>query len=129
MHSLLRNSSSVDDLAASAAVSPGSPVSPALKRQETRHGAKLTGFKYDSIGTRKRTLAQRASMSDLATIAQDSPGGRDLECLASPRKKVTELREEWSRAGNVQGEGDGLSKDKASDVETWIRELDRLPVS
>jgi hypothetical protein len=68
-------------------------------------------------------------MSDLATIAQDSPGGRDLECLASPRKKVTELREEWARAGNGKEEGDGLSNGKASEVKRWIRELDKLPVS
>jgi hypothetical protein len=65
-------------------------------------------------------------MSDLATIAQDSPGGRGLECLASPRKKVTELREEWSRAGTRQG-GEGLAKGK--DFEMEIRELDKLPVS
>ncbi|KAI5451239.1 hypothetical protein NCC49_001836 [Naganishia albida] len=125
IHSLLRNSSSVDDLAASA-LSPGSPLSSSHGKQDHGRGAKWTGFKYDSIGTRKRTLAQRASMSDLATIAQNSPGGRALECLASPRKKVGELREEWSRAGMERG-GDRLLRNGYEEREMWMEDLGKLP--
>lgn len=123
MHSLLRNSSNVDDLAGTADEDAESPVRRADQR--LRNDGIIPGLKYDSINTRKRTLAQRASMSDLAGLVQESPGGMDRALLASPRKRVTELRDEWSRVGAIRGE-DGLSRREVPDLSGWPEDL---PVS
>jgi hypothetical protein len=82
-------------------------------------------MKYDSINTRKRTLAQRASMSDLSEVSSAGNGTMELDALASPRKRVTELREEWSRVGIIRAEGgrSGLGTTESVD---W---RDTLPVS
>jgi hypothetical protein len=113
---LLRNSSSVDDLAGTADEDVESPVRRADQRH--RNDGIIPGLKYDSINTRKRTLAQRASMSDLSGLVQDSPGGMDRTLLASPRKRVTELRDEWSRVGVIRGE-DGMGRREVPDISGW----------
>lgn len=121
MHSLLRNSNSVDDLSRCAELE--SPVRKGNQRH--RNDGIVPGMKYDSINTRKRTLAQRASMSDLSVIVHDRISGTDRGVLASPRKRVTELREEWSRAGVIRGEA-GVRREQELDLQGW-REV--LPVS
>ncbi|KAJ9118664.1 hypothetical protein QFC22_003884 [Naganishia vaughanmartiniae] len=124
--SLLRNSSSVDDLASNTA-----------EYADLTHGNKenvvvVAGAgKYDSVRTRKRTLAQRASMSDLSsTIRHESPGEWELDIMASPRKKVAEMREVLmhrgdKKAGGVDHRGmDGYAGE--AEGSAWRSELEKL---
>ena len=123
VHSLLRNSSSANDLDQIAESQEGSPI--IRDKQRSRNEDVLPPMKYDSINTRKRTLAQRASMSDLSEVSSAGNGTMELDALASPRKRVTELREEWSRVGIIRAEGgrSGLGTTESVD---W---RDTLPVS
>lgn len=137
MKSLLRNSSSVDDLASN---TQEYAVGPERVNKENSILVMMEGgAKYDSVRTRKRTLAQRASMSDLAsstsTIRHEKAKGPEeweLDIMASPRKKVAEMREVLMMHGGdgracISGSGDAAC-DRWAEGETWKKELEKLPV-
>ncbi|KAJ9100760.1 hypothetical protein QFC19_005499 [Naganishia cerealis] len=126
MRSLLRNSSSVDDLAQSAS---GNSELAHSSNKENIEQASLLGRKYDSVRTRKRTLAQRASMSDLSTMVRDTPGEWETDISASPRKHVAEMRAALLK-GDTTGSRSKVcrSSDRRPELGEWQRELDNLSV-
>lgn len=123
VHSLLRKCSNANELDQVAESGEGSPTQ--RDKRRNRNEGVLSPMKYDSVNARKRTLAHRASMSDMSGIIQVNHGAAELNALASPRKRVTELREEWSRVRLVTGQG-GRNGGTLSGSQNW---RDVLPVS
>ena len=64
-------------------------------------------------------------MSDLSGFSHVNHGAADFDGLASPRKRVAELREEWSRVGLSTGQG-GRNGETLLDIQDG---RDVLPVS
>ncbi|KAJ9101214.1 hypothetical protein QFC21_003433 [Naganishia friedmannii] len=137
--SLLRNSSSVDDLASSSSSSDNVGNSSYSKRGDKENIVLAEAGKYDSVRTRKRTLAQRASMSDLASSSTSTttghhtgPGEWELDIMASPRKNVKEMREVLMHGGGVGKVGSGREVGAAgvggrAEGEVWTNDLQKLP--